>query len=391
MRQEWGREEYAGEWPSEQPVWTIAALLFALLSAGAIAYYCYAREWTPLQRHYLGAYLGTQAAGALRTDGWYTLLVVETGQVPRLALDSEVEAVVTESGQSTFALTSDAAHAGAKLEWQKGKYNNAKLHAFLGYWIYEDQTLTGLLKPALWGSLAVLALGLVVAIPKDAVRARERKHGRRLKGPEMVEAGEFQRRTGADGVGFLREKSRGKRRGLRVPREIESSHFLIMGDSGTGKSALIRQLLLQVEERGEAAIVYDPALEYTPEFLNPSRGDVVLNPLDERMPYWSPGDEIRHEAEALTLAASLFPDRHNENPFFVEGPRKIFAHLLTLRPGPDCPSQRNGKNFDFGLHLDSSDGARREETWGKSLKSNGGQGRNRTADAILFSAVIPRI
>ncbi|HKW15877.1 MAG TPA: type IV secretion system DNA-binding domain-containing protein, partial [Terriglobales bacterium] len=50
--------------------------------------------------------------------------------------------------------------------------------------------------------------------------------------------------------------------------------------------------------------------------------------------YWSPGDELLHDAEALTLAASLFPDRHNENPFFVEGPRKIFAHLLTFRPSP---------------------------------------------------------
>src|SRR6185437_13023860 len=89
------------------------------------------------------------------------------------------------------------------------------------------------------------------------------------------------------------------------------------------------------EERGESAIVYDPALDYTPEFYSPERGDAILNPLDARMPYWSPGDELRHDAEALTLAASLFPDRYNENPFFVEGPRKIFAHLLTFRPTPE--------------------------------------------------------
>ena len=82
MRQEWGREEYAGEWPSEQPVWTIAALLFALLSAGAIAYYCYAREWTPLQRHYLGAYLGTQAAGKSGTDGTFSITL--SPSLPRL-------------------------------------------------------------------------------------------------------------------------------------------------------------------------------------------------------------------------------------------------------------------------------------------------------------------
>ena len=39
-----------------------------------------------------------------------------------------------------------------------------------------------------------------------------------------------------------------------------------MGDTGTGKSTLIRRILLQIEERGETAIVYDPALDYTPEF-----------------------------------------------------------------------------------------------------------------------------
>jgi type IV secretory pathway TraG/TraD family ATPase VirD4 len=113
---------------------------------------------------------------------------------------------------------------------------------------------------------------------------------------------------------------------------MESSHLLIMGDSGTGKSAMIRQVLRQLEDRGDTAIVYDPALEYTPQFYDPARGDVILNPLDVRSPYWSPGDELRHDAEALTLATSLFPDRHHENPFFTEGPRRIFAHLLTFRP-----------------------------------------------------------
>src|SRR5207248_4700886 len=92
------------------------------------------------------------------------------------------------------------------------------------------------------------------------------------------------------------------------------------------------QILCQLEARGDTAIVYDPALEYTPQFYTPERGDVILNPLDTRSPYWSPGDELRHDAEALTLATSLFPDRHNENPFFIEGPRRIFSHLLTFRP-----------------------------------------------------------
>jgi len=46
-----------------------------------------------------------------------------------------------------------------------------------------------------------------------------------------------------------------------------------MGDTGMGKSTLIRQILLQVEARGDTAIVYDPALEYTPKFYKPERSD----------------------------------------------------------------------------------------------------------------------
>src|SRR5436305_12398025 len=116
---------------------------------------------------------------------------------------------------------------------------------------------------------------------------------------------------------------------VRIPRDKESSHFMMMGDTGAGKSSGIRQILLQVEERGETAIIYDPALEYTPQFYDPARGDVILNPLDQRMPYWSPCAEVQHEAEAESLAAALFKDDNRGNPFFTVVSRQIFAHLLT--------------------------------------------------------------
>jgi type IV secretory pathway TraG/TraD family ATPase VirD4 len=197
------------------------------------------------------------------------------------------------------------------------------------------------LRPALWGSLGVLFVCLAVAIPKDKARARERREGRRLKGPELVTPRVFNRRNRSNGIGFeltertFMQKLFGSVPNVRLPVAIEPNHILIMGDTGTGKSTLIRRIMQQIEARGETAIVYDPALDYTPEFYRPERGDAILNPLDERMPYWSPGDELRHPAEALTLATSLFPDRRNENQFFVEGPRKIFAHLLIYRPTPE--------------------------------------------------------
>lgn len=147
----------------------------------------------------------------------------------------------------------------------------------------------------------------------------------------------------AHGIGFvtleplaLREWLRRDpvRKMVRISRDEESSHILIMGDSGTGKSSLIRQLLTQIADRGETAIVYDPALEYPPQFFDRSRGDLILNPVDARMPYWTPTGEVRYPAEAQVLAQSLFPDKPNEQPFFQESARRIFAHLLRYEPSP---------------------------------------------------------
>ena len=341
MSQEWGRNQCAGEWPNPKPAWTMAALLLAVVSVAAICAYRYAHVLTPLQRFYLTTY----ARSGLRTEigfktGRYALLNVVDKKGSRLALDEEVMPVKADTGDSTFALTEATVKLGDRwLAWQQGLYDNARLHVFLGHWIYRDQSFFDFLRPALFGGLGVFIVGLLFAMPRDMARSRARKEGRRLKGPELVTVRRFNRRNHSDGIGFpqtqtFRQRMLGKVPTLRLPRAIEPSHILIMGDTGTGKSTLIRNILVQIEERGETAIVYDPALDYTPEFYSPERGDAILNPLDARMPYWSPGEELKSDAEALTLAASLFPDRHSENPFFVEGPRKIFAHLLTFRPSP---------------------------------------------------------
>lgn len=333
MSQEWGRAETAGTWPRPKPVWTLALLLIALGIGGGVGAYRYGHVWTPLQRLFLSAYLRSEIAGdlAFRTAR-YRLLHVVDRKGSRLPLDEELRPI-PGAVEPAFTFTAAGQRAGdVRLVWEEDRYRNDGLHDLLRHWIYRDQTLADLLWPSAWWALVVFGAGLIVAIPNDVERARQRRHGRRLKGPELVTGARFNRRMRADGIGFLQHTRFQRRRFVRIPRAIESSHLLIMGDSGTGKSALIRQILCQLDARGDTAIVYDPALEYTPQFFTPERGDVILNPLDRRSPYWNPGDELRHDAEALTLATSLFPDRQNENPFFVEGPRRIFAHLLTFRP-----------------------------------------------------------
>jgi hypothetical protein len=55
MSQEWGRNEYAGEWPNRHPLWRYAAIFLALVSMAAVCVYRYAEVWTPLQQFYTKA------------------------------------------------------------------------------------------------------------------------------------------------------------------------------------------------------------------------------------------------------------------------------------------------------------------------------------------------
>ena len=93
---------------------------------------------------------------------------------------------------------------------------------------------------------------------------------------------------------------------------------MLMGDTGSGKSSAIRQLLRQVQQRGESAIVYDPAMDFVGEFYSPERGDLILNPLDARCPYWSLGDELERPETASSIAAAFLPDKEYEKGFFTD-------------------------------------------------------------------------
>ena len=339
MDHSWGRQASAGTWISTRPAWALSAALIAVVSVIGLGQYRYSR-WTPLQRFYFPAYVRSTILDALGVTkpGRYALLTVDgsTGPAPRCGHGRRGHTGLFE--RDAFTLTAAARSAGIRgPAVTTDRYDSRALHTFLLTWIYQGRRLRDLAWPPLAGGLGVLVLGLVVAIPQDAERARARRQGRRLRGPELVTPGAFTRRLRADGVGWMQARSRGlfsrsRPAWVRVPHAVESSHFLVMGDTGTGKSALIRQLLLQVQARGETAIVYDPALEYTPQFFDPDRGDAILNPLDRRTPFWTPADELRLDAEALTLAESLFPERPNENSFFSDAPRRIMAFLLTHRP-----------------------------------------------------------
>ena len=346
---------YGHQWPHLKPVCSLLAGLLALaVGAGEFAYQ-FKRRWTPLQRLYFSAYFQTAHLAqtrnrALRPPRIIPVLVVIFPRGTRLAVDSDLSVVPAFPGAAPsefrFVLSLPARQAGARgLAWQPLRFDDEWIHAWLARTVYADHSLWQLWRDAWYTCLLLVALLLPPAIRQDRENAWKRHLGRVLKGTNLTTRSDFHQRTGHHtGVGFRTKgissrwefffMSRKERSVVRVARQNESQHFLMLGDSGAGKSSLIRQLLMQIQNRGQTAVVYDPAREYLPQFLNEERGDVVLNPLDTRMPYWNPADEILNPLEAEAIAKSLFPDREHTNPFFIDSPRKILAHLLLYRPTP---------------------------------------------------------
>jgi hypothetical protein len=336
VAQKWGREE-SFIWPPRGFYYTYGAIFLAIVLTGFLGYVRFTFGMSRLERYYLPYYLRTDAASALHQEGTYQLIYVfGESQGTRLANDSDLQSGITVQPKGTplpFQLSPEARKGGLRFLRREPprSYRNADLHQFLSRWFYGDTGFLSLFRAPLLSGMIALFLQLPFSVRKDVRRRQQLRYGRRLKGPLLVSGSEFSRALDGDGIGLVID---GEKKPIRIPRAAENKHILTVGDTGAGKSTIIRQILFQVAQRGHSAIVYDPACEFIQQFYDEHRGDIVLNPLDTRCPYWSPSDELQRKAEAKAIAVSLFQPSGITNRFFVESPQKIFAHLLSFLPTP---------------------------------------------------------
>ncbi len=334
---QWGRKETV-IWPPQTPIYTWGAVFLSIVAAGLFLYLRFSFALTPLQQFYLPYYLRTQAAGVMHKTDKYQLLIVSDGQRhARIATEKDVQKGSTPQADGKtlpLQLSPQARATGLRFLYRGPRiaYLDKPLHAWFQSTVYGGESLWSIFEtPLLFGVLA-LGLQFPFSIVKDIRRRKQMKYGRRLKGPFLVSPKAFNKAVQGDGIGI---KTNDYDKMMRIPLGVEDQHIELMGDTGSGKTSLIMQILRQVQSRGHSAIVYDPACEFVQRFYRPQNGDIILNPLDRRCPYWGPAEELRRKAEAKAVAASLYqPTTDKKGEFFVETPQKIFAHLLTFGPSP---------------------------------------------------------
>jgi hypothetical protein len=326
--------------------WLIAVVLLAFSGVLFLPLRLwYWLAYPPVQQYYLGAYFESRFMGDHSTVAVPVQWLYKTAPRTKREL-AMVGDVVSDSADNDLHLPMKLSPSACAEGWSGlvlGPHERVaadKLSPYLQETFFDGESAWRLLlQPLLWGAAAVLfLLGGWITL-QERSRGEER-HGRRTKGPELLSALRSIRGVKADGI-RLRLRFENSLLGrlpfgpsYRFPSKLESSHVLLMGDTGSGKSTAIRQILRQVQERRESAIVYDPAMHFVGEFYDPRRGDLILNPLDARCPYWGLGSEIVREETATSIAAAFLPETEYEREFFTDAPRRILAHLLKRKPQP---------------------------------------------------------
>jgi len=305
---------------------------------------------TPLQKFYLSSYAASSlgATQPHNTTGLRWVLKTAPGRksVPMLPRD----AVAGPNRKLPVSLSAQAVAEG----WRgvalssPEKVPSSELAPLLRESMYDGESVPRILgMPLLYGLVGLIFVCLALQKAKDAwgyglsswaQRRQEERHGRRTKGPELSLPSSLKVFRRDDGIRLnLQGESMGSKllpwgRSYAIPKRLESSHIMLMGDTGSGKSSAIRQILRQVKDRGDTAIVYDPAMDFVGEFYSPERDDLILNPLDARCPYWSLPEEIFSPEIATSIAAAFLPDKEYEKAYFTDAPRRVLAHLLRRKP-----------------------------------------------------------
>jgi type IV conjugative transfer system coupling protein TraD len=103
--------------------------------------------------------------------------------------------------------------------------------------------------------------------------------------------------------------------GLPLIKNKETSHILITGTTGSGKTNCFHTLLPQIRDRPNRAIVVDLTGDFVAKYYREGQ-DILLNPLDKRCVNWSPWADCLTDTHYDALAAAILPKSTGANKFW---------------------------------------------------------------------------
>jgi len=150
-----------------------------------------------------------------------------------------------------------------------------------------------------WGAGSAVVAGIVL-FRYFSRRSADLLRPEHVRGPHLITRKELIKATKREGIGPLNIA------GVPVPSDIETTHFMFIGQSGSGKSSAMSPVIAALSKLPVKGIVYDIKGEYVSRFYDPQR-DLIFNSLDMRGLHWNILNEVFRTTDIEALAASLIP------------------------------------------------------------------------------------
>jgi type IV conjugative transfer system coupling protein TraD len=115
--------------------------------------------------------------------------------------------------------------------------------------------------------------------------------------------------------------------GLPLLKNKETSHILLTGTTGAGKTNAFHTLLPQIRKRGNRALVVDLTGDFVNRYYREGH-DILLNPFDGRTALWSPWGECLEEPHYDALAAAVITKSDTSEPFWEEAAKALLSTAL---------------------------------------------------------------
>jgi len=125
-----------------------------------------------------------------------------------------------------------------------------------------------------------------------------------------------------------------------LPDSVSRRHILVLGTSGTGKSACLNHYLTTLKARCASTaavnkcVIYDVKGEFCGKHMKPD--DLIFYPFDRRSVPWSFFNEVRDYPDLDVLCTSLYePPRDSKDVYWYNAARDVFRTGLfyLLREG----------------------------------------------------------
>ena len=115
---------------------------------------------------------------------------------------------------------------------------------------------------------------------------------------------------------------------LPLVKNSETSHILLSGTTGSGKSNAFHTLLPKIRSRGNAAILVDIEGDMVARYFRPKR-DILLNPFDQRGRCWDLWAELERESLYQVFAQAVVPPLKDvRDKLWENAARKILIAAL---------------------------------------------------------------